>query len=151
MLIHWISWKVLNVLTIKVEIRVVLMSTLRFMSRRDQGHCLTFDPGLSYYDNFKHLLKATGPIVTKSHLEPPGADGTKLCSNPIVHMTNMATTPIYGKILQKSSTPETVDRWSCNLVWSIGCFSTTKIVQIMTLCWPWPILGHCQLWENANT
>ena len=54
------------------------MSTLRFMSRRGQGHCLTFDPGLSYmyYDNFKHLLKATRPVVTKSHLEPPGADGT---------------------------------------------------------------------------
>ena len=25
--------------------------------------------------------KATGPIVTKSHLEPPEAEGTKLCSN----------------------------------------------------------------------
>ena len=30
----------------KKVIRVVLMSTLRFMSRRGQGHCLTFDPGL---------------------------------------------------------------------------------------------------------
>ena len=75
------------------------MSTLRFMSRRGQGHCLTFDPGLSWYDNLKHLLKSHWPIVTKSHLEPPGADGTKICSNRIVHMTNMATTPIYGKIL----------------------------------------------------
>ena len=74
------------------------MSTLKFMSRRGQGHCLTFDPGLSY-DNFKHLLKATEQIINKSHLEPPGADGTKICSNPIVHMTNMATTPIYGNIL----------------------------------------------------
>ena len=82
-----------------IIIRVVLMSTLRFMSRRGQGHCLTLDPGLSYYDSFKHLLKATGPTETKSHLEPSGADGTKICSNPIVHMTNMATTPIYGKIL----------------------------------------------------
>ena len=99
MLIHWISWKVLNVLAKKMVIRVVLMSTLRFMSRKGQGHCLTFDPGLSYYDNFKHLLKATGPIVTKPHLEPPGADGTKIYSNPIVHMTNMAITSIYGKIL----------------------------------------------------
>ena len=98
----------------KMVIRVVLMNTLRFMSRRSQGHCLTFDPRLSCFDNFKHLLKATGPIVTKSHLEPPGADGTKICSNPIVHMTNMATTPIYVKILSKSSTPEPVDRWSCN-------------------------------------
>ena len=99
MLIQWISWKVLNVLAKKIVISVVLMSTLRFMSRRGQGHCLTFDPGLSYYDNFKHLLKATGPTVTKSHLEPPWADRTKICSNPIVHMTSMATTPIYGKIL----------------------------------------------------
>ena len=60
--------------------------------------------------------KATVPIVTKSHLEPPGADGMKTCSNRIVHMTNMATTSIYGKIFLKSSTPEPVDRWSCNLV-----------------------------------
>ena len=60
--------------------------------------------------------KATEPIVTKSHLEPPGADGTKNCSNRIVHMTNIATTPLYGKIHQNSSTPEPVDRWSCNLV-----------------------------------
>ena len=28
-------------------VRVVLMSTLRFMSRRGQGHLLTFDSGLS--------------------------------------------------------------------------------------------------------
>ena len=34
------------------------MSTLRFMSRRGQGHCLTFDPGLSWYDNLKRLLKS---------------------------------------------------------------------------------------------
>ena len=40
---------------------------------------LTFDQGLSYYDNFKHLLQTTGPIVNKSHLEPPGADGSKIC------------------------------------------------------------------------
>ena len=31
----------------KKLVRVVLMSTLRFMSRRGRGHCLTFDPGLS--------------------------------------------------------------------------------------------------------
>ena len=44
--------------------------------------------------------KATGPIVTKSHLEPTGAEGTKICSNRIVHVTNMATTPIYGKFFK---------------------------------------------------
>ena len=135
----------------KMVIRVVLMRTLRFMSRRGQSHCLTFDPGLSLYDKFKHLLKSHWANCNQYHLEPPGADGTKICSNRIVHMTNMATTSIYGKILLKSLTPEPVDWWSCNLVWSIGCFSTTKIVQMMTLCWPWPIIRHSQLWENANT
>ena len=93
---HWISWKVLNVWQ-KMAIRVVLMrmSTLRFMSRRGQGHCLTFDR--MTISNISS--KATGLIVTEAHLQPPGADGTKICSNCIVHMTNMATTPIYGKIL----------------------------------------------------
>ena len=83
----------------RMVIRVVLMSTLRFMSRRGQGHCLTFDPGTHSMTISNISSKAAGPIVTKSHLEPPGADGTKICSNRIVHMTNMATTPIYGKIL----------------------------------------------------
>ena len=79
----------------KMAIRVVLMSTLRFMSRRGQGHCLTFDR--MTISNISS--KATGPSFTEAHLEPPGADGTKICSNYIVYMTNMATTTIYGKIL----------------------------------------------------
>ena len=45
-------------------------------------------------------LKATGPIVTEAHLEPLGADGKKICSNRIIYMTNMDTTPIYGKSLK---------------------------------------------------
>ena len=36
------------------------------------------------------------------------------------HMTKMAATPIYDKILQKSSTPEPIDRFPRNLVCSIG-------------------------------
>ena len=42
---------------------------------------------------------ATGPIVTKSHLEPPGAEGMKICSNCIIHMTNMANTSLDGENL----------------------------------------------------
>ena len=33
---------------------------------------VVFDPGLLYFDNFKHLFKVTGPPVTKFHVEPPG-------------------------------------------------------------------------------
>ena len=32
--------------------------------------------------------------------------GTKVCSNGPGHMTKMATMPIYGKNLKKSSSPE---------------------------------------------
>ena len=48
-------------------------------------------------------------------------------------MTNMAAMPIYVKYLKKSSAPEPVDQWPWNLVCSIVNWSTTKVVQIMTL------------------
>ena len=69
------------------------------MIKRGQGHSLTFDPGLSYFDNFKHLLKTTNPIVTTFHIETPGIEETKICSNHPGHIINMATTPIYDKNL----------------------------------------------------
>ena len=49
---------------------------------------------------------STGPIKTKFHVEPPWDGGTKLYSNGPVHLTKMATMPIYGKNLKKSSSPE---------------------------------------------
>ena len=41
--------------------------------------------------------KATGPIVTKFHIEPPWAEGGKVCSNNPGHMINMAAMPSHGK------------------------------------------------------
>ena len=55
---------------------------------------------------------------------------------------------IYGKNLKKSSSPEQIDPWPWNLVCSIMYGSTTKIVQIMTLGWPWPILRQGQIWSH---
>ena len=71
-------------------------------------------------------------------------------TNELGHMTNMAAMPIYGKNLKKSSSPEPTDQWPWNLhvVWSIVYASTTKIVQIMTLGWPWPIFGQGQIWSH---
>ena len=60
-------------------------------------------------------------------------------------MTKMAAMPIYGKNLKKSSSPEPIDRWLWNLACSIVYAGTTKIVQSMTLGWPWPILRQCQI------
>ena len=34
----------------------------------------------------------------------------KINTNELGHMTKMATMPIYGKKLKKSSSPETIDR-----------------------------------------
>ena len=43
----------------------------------------------------------------------------KIYTNGLGHMTNMATMPIYGKNLKKSSSPEAVDRWPWNFLCSI--------------------------------
>ena len=84
--------------------------------------------------------ETTESIVPKFHIQPPGPLGKKSCSNGLDHMTKMAAMPIYGKNLKKSSSPEPIERWLWNLVCSIVYASTTKIVQIITLGWPWPVL-----------
>ena len=63
-------------------------------------------------------------------------------------MTNMAAMPEYGKNLKKSSSPEPIDPWPWNLVCSIMYGSTTKVVQIKTLGWSWPILRQGQIWSH---
>ena len=70
----------------------------------------------------------------------------KIYTNELGHMTNMAAMPIYGKNLNKSSSPEPIDRWPWNFVCSIVYASTTKAVQIITLGWPWHILRQGQIW-----
>ena len=60
------------------------------------------------------------PIKAKFYVEPPCEGGTKVYINGSGHMTKMAATPIYGKTLQKSSSPGPVDRFPRNLVCSIG-------------------------------
>ena len=59
------------------------------------------------------------PIKAKFYVEPPWEGGTKVCINGPGHMTKMATMPVYGKNLKKSS-PEPVGRFPRNLVCSIG-------------------------------
>ena len=60
------------------------------------------------------------PIKAKFYVEPPWEGGTKVCINGPGHMTKMAAMPIYGKNLQKSSSPEPANRFPRNLVCSIG-------------------------------
>ena len=62
-------------------------------------------------------------------------------------MTKMATMPIYGKNMKKSSSMEPKGQWSWKFVCSIKCSNTTKFVQMMTLGWLWPILQQGQVWS----
>ena len=66
------------------------------------------------------------PVVTKFYEVPPGAEGTKNCSNTSDHLTNMAVMLMYGKILNKFS-PEPFER----LLLYVAS-GTAEIVQIMT-------------------
>ena len=91
--------------------------------------------------------ETTGLIEAKFPMEPPWDRVSKVCSNDQGHMIKMATMPIYGKNLKKSSSPEPKGQWPWNLVCSLGCSSTTKFVQMMTLGWPWPILQQDQIWS----
>ena len=51
----------------------------------------------------------------------------KIYTNELGHMTNMAAMPIYGKNLNKSSSPE--PKFVCSIVY----VSTTKVVQIKSV------------------
>ena len=72
----------------------------------------------------------------------------KIYTNELSHITNMAPMPIYGKNLKKSPTSEPIDQWPWNLVCTIVYGSSTKVVQIMTLGWPWLILRQGQIWSH---
>ena len=124
------------------------VSTWTYMNIKGQGHSVTLVQGHSdsTFSNF-FLLETAGSIESKFHVEPPWDEGMKGCSNGSGYMTNMAAMPKYGKNLKKSSSLESKGRWPWKSVSGIGYSSATKFIQMMTLCWPWPILGPCQIWS----
>ena len=77
------------------------------MNIKGQGHSLTLVQGHSdsTFSNF-FSLETAGPIEAKFHVECLWDGGRKEYSNGPGHMTSMATMPIYGKNLKKSSSLE---------------------------------------------
>ena len=55
--------------------------------------------------------EAATPILLRFHVEPPWGRGTKDCKNGCGPLTKMASMPIYGNNLQKSSSPEPNNPW----------------------------------------
>ena len=72
-------------------------------------------------------------IKAKFYVEPPWVGGTKVCSLHLGYMTKMAAIPIYGKTLQKSSSPEPASRFPRNLVCTMGDSCPSQLVQMMAL------------------
>ena len=52
------------------------------------------------------FFETAWPITAKIYVEAPWEGGTKVYITGPGHMTKMAAMPIYGKNLQKSSSPE---------------------------------------------
>ena len=61
---------------------------MKICEKKGQGHLFTFDPGLSYYDNFEHLLKNHWASCNKLSYRASLGLG-----NFPGHMTNMAAMP----------------------------------------------------------
>ena len=78
------------------------------MSIKGQGHSLTLIKGHSDFN-----VKTCFSQKQWGDLEPKfigGRIGMKIYTNKFGHMTNMASMPIYGKNLKKSSSPEPIDQ-----------------------------------------
>ena len=89
----------------------------------------------------------TWPIEAKFYVESSWDEGTKACSNYWGYMTKMVTMTINGKILKKSSSPESKGRRPWILVCCIAFSSTIKFVEMMYQSWPGPILWQDQIWS----
>ena len=124
------------------------MSTWIYMNVKGQGHTLILVQGHSdsTFSNF-FSWETAKPIEAKFHVEPQWDRGTKVYSNGPGHMTKLAAMPIYSKNMKISSSREPKGRWPWKFVSSIECSSTSKFIQMMTLCWHWPVLRQGQIWS----
>ena len=106
-----------------------------------QGHS---DSTFSFF-----FWETAWPIEAKFYVEPAWDGRRKFWSNGLYHMTKLAAMPIYGKNLKKASSASSLEpkgRWPKKLVCSIEYSSTTKLDQMMSLGWPWPVLCQGQIW-----
>ena len=52
-----------------------MIEYIKIYKYMSQGYSLTFDTWLLYFGDFKIFSKGKGPVVTKFHTKPSGADG----------------------------------------------------------------------------
>ena len=87
---------------------------LAHLSRRLTGELIGYSwirrrrPSVRRPFTFSNIFSSetAWPIKAKFYVEPPWERGAKVCLNGPGNMNKMAATPIYGKNLKKSSSPE---------------------------------------------
>ena len=109
------------------------------MDIKGQGYSFTLVQGHSD-STFSNLfaLETAKPIEAKLHIEPPWDKGMKDCSNGPGHMTNMATIPIYGKNLKKSTSlePKADDLENWYAASGTQVYETLWISKVKVIHWP---------------
>lgn len=115
----------------------VLMSTWWCVSTRGQGCSLIFDPVLSYFENFQHLLKSHWASFNQISCEASMAKGMKTYSDGQGYKTNMAAIPLYSEILWNFLLQNQFTQ-CLKIVYCIVYLKTTTLIQMMTLDWTWP-------------
>ena len=120
------------------------------MSIKGQGHFLILVKG---HSDFKvktwFSQKQLGDLEPKLIWKLKGEWEWKFIQMSLVTWPTWLPCPYMEKKFKKSSSPEPTDRWSWKSICSIVYASATKVVQIMTLVWPWPILGQGQIWSHT--
>ena len=91
----------------KSEIYLFFENLRSYMYIKGHSHSLNFSKGHSVlYLKSCFSEKTVALIETSNHVKASGSSGTKYLYNWAGHLTKMATTPIYGKNLFKSSSLE---------------------------------------------
>ena len=147
----------LNVFSLETDWSQILCGAS--MGWGNENECKWF---MSHDQDGRHAqfsLETAWWIEAKFYVEPPWDGGTKIWSNGLYHMTKLATMPIYGKNLNKSSSLEPKGRWPWKLVCSIRHLSTgyyqvrSNDVPGMTLTCFMPrsnLVPYAFVWEKGK-
>ena len=79
------------------------------MSIKGQDYSLTLVKGHSDFNVITFFTETVGRYGTQAHMKAKVRMGMRIYTNELGHMASMATMPIYGKNLKKSSSPEAID------------------------------------------
>lgn len=94
----------------------------------------------SHITTILNIWKATGPILTKFHVQPPWSEGMNIYSNFL--SSHKQYDSHAGKWLKHLQIVFVRNQW--NLICSVGYSSNTKLVQIMNFGWPWLFCGKSE-------